>query len=165
MVSIIDGSSRFTPTTCELAIEDQMKKYDAYDNENDTAAVVFIMDSLAPERSKAVRQRCNKDGKSPYAPIKDPFPVVWLHLLQEVAPVSYELYQKQVDDLKALTASSYPGENVTQLVQAWYELADPLDLAGHYQPNYTTHLITAALAAGGVTNDPDLVAFYCSNPQ
>jgi len=145
MVHIIDGAGKFTATSCENAMEDQLAKYDDYDHENDLAAVVFLLGSLSAERSESVRHRCNKDGVSPYAPISNTFPVVWLQMLQDIAPVSYKKYQQLAEQLKQLTPSTYPGVSITMPVKDWYRIADPLSLTGHYQPNYTLYLITAAL--------------------
>ena len=45
------------------------------------------------------------------------------------------------------------------MVRDFYTIAEPLDLAGHYLPNYTSYLVTAALSAGGSTNDQDILFF------
>ena len=96
---------------------------------------------------------------SSYGEIVDRFPIVWLHLMEDIAPSSFESYQLQADSLKLLKPSNYPGENITSLVQDWFRISDPLSLAGHYLPNYTTYLVTAALSAGGNTNHPDIGYF------
>ena len=127
MVPIIDSAGKFTVTSCETAMKNQLSKYDDYDNENDLSAVTFLMGSLTPERSESVRHRCNKAGSSPYAPISDAFPIVWLQLIQDVAPVSYEMYQRLAEQLKQLSPSMYAGESVTMLVKDWFCIADLLD--------------------------------------
>ena len=77
--------------------------------------------------------------------------------MQDVALASYETYHQLAAKLKRLKPSSYAAESVTDLVQDWYRIANPLALAGHYQPSFTFNLITAALSAGGNSNHPDLL--------
>ena len=62
MVPIIDSAGKFTVTSCEAAMKDQLSKYDNYDHENDQSAVTFLMGSLTIEHSESVCHRCNKTG-------------------------------------------------------------------------------------------------------
>ena len=48
-VHIVDGSTRFTVSSCETAASAQALLYDRYDRENDASAVEFLLASLSKE--------------------------------------------------------------------------------------------------------------------
>ena len=158
-VHIIDGSTRFTISSCQAAATAQAKNYDRYDRENDASAVEFLLASLSKERSASVLHRCSKLNDSPYGDVTDTFPVVWLHLMQDIAPTSFETFQQLAKRLEGLRPTQYPGEDIGAMVRDFYSIAEPLDLAGHYLPSYTSYLVTAALSAGGTTSDQDILFF------
>ena len=158
-VHIIDGSTRFTVASSEKAAATQSVLYDQYDKENNASAVEFLLASLSKERAASLLHRCRKLNDSPYGDIVDPFPVVWVHLMQDIAPSSFETFQQLVKKLEQLQPTQYPGEDIGAMVCDFYTIAEPLDLAGHYLPNYTSYLVTAALSAGGSTNDQDILFF------
>ena len=113
MIHIIGGHSRFTVASCKAAMLAQVRKYDSYDYANDQAAVTYLFNSLTAQRGETLRHRCAKEDNSPYGEIVDRFPIVWLHLMEDIAPSSFESYQLQADSLKLLKPSNYPGENIT----------------------------------------------------
>ena len=158
-VHIIDGSTRFTITSCQTAATTQAKKYDRYDHENDSSAVEFLLASLSKERRSSVLHRCSKLNNSPYGEVTDNFPVVWLHLMQDIAPSSFETFQQLAKRLEGLRPTQYSGEDIGAMVRDFYSIAEPLDLAGHYLPHYTSYLVTTALSAGGTTSDQDILFF------
>ena len=159
-VHIIDGSTRFTITSCQQAATLQASLYDRYDHENDSSAVEFLLASLSKERCSSVLHRCNKLNNSPYGDVTDTFPVVWLHLMQDISPSSFETFQQLAKRLEGLRPTQYAGEDIGAMVRDFYAIAEPLELAGHYLPNYTSYLVTAALSAGGTTSDQDIL-FFC----
>ena len=79
--------------------------------------------------------------------------------MADVSPASFEYYKEQVKLLEALAPSQFPGKDISMLVLAFSELPAPLMLAGHYQPHYTSSLVTAALKAGGPTSDEFMMYF------
>ena len=119
----------------------------------------FLVASLSKERAASLLHRCRKLNDSPYGDIVDPFPVVWVHLMQDISPSSFETFQQLTKKLEKLRPTQYAGEDKGAMVRDFYTIAEPLDLAGHYLPNYTSYLVTAALSAGGSTNDQDILFF------
>jgi len=94
-----------------------------------------------------VLHRCGKLNNSPYGDVTDNFPVVWLHLMQDIASTSFETFQLLAKRLESLRPTQYAGEDIVAMVRDFYAIAEPLNLAGHYLPNYTSYLVTAALSA------------------
>jgi hypothetical protein len=144
MSCVIYDHSRYTLDSTREARIVQTALYDKYDITNNTAAVAFLLDSLAPALGETISERLED---------KDSFHVVWMELMNEIQVQSVERFEALKTEIKNHRPQQHPGQNLEALAVHFRAGALELTNAGQYEHNLTLLMLKIYLAAGGTDNE------------
>jgi hypothetical protein len=116
---------------------------DKYDVTNNTAAVAFLLDSLAPALGETMSERLED---------KDSFHVVWMELMNEIQVQSVERFEALKMEIKNRRPQQCPGQNLEALAVHFRAGALELTNAGQHEHNLALSMLKIYLAAGGTDN-------------
>ena len=103
--------------------KDQEAKYDSYDLDNNKSAKEFVLASLTTDFCQAIRDVIHK---------KDPFPVLWILIIEKIQSTSVENFDDIKDAIKCLKPSGFDDENLKAMMRDYRLLARELTTAGQY---------------------------------
>jgi Zinc knuckle len=144
MNSVVLKQARYTVESAKTMVENQQKKYDAYDTANDKAAKQFLLKSLVDELRRTVTEKVEHD---------DTFPVVWMTLVKTIRSTSIEYFQDLKVRIKSRSPSQYGGEALDKLAVDFRADALELTTAGQYDHSLTLDMLKIFLLAGGDGNE------------
>ncbi|MHA7927707.1 MAG: hypothetical protein ACX936_21115, partial [Marinobacter sp.] len=144
MSNCVKEHSRFTVESVERQIANQLIDYDEYDKANDREATNFLLNHLEADLAKDIRDLMEPN---------EPFPVVFLRVIETVRSTSSERYEAIKARIKKRSASNYPGQDIELLAAAFRADAKELTIAGQYDHNLTMRMLDTFLAAGGEHNE------------
>jgi hypothetical protein len=125
------------------ASKTQAALYDKYDITNNTAAVTFLLDSLAPVLAEIVSEKMEET---------DSFHVVWLELMNEIQVQTIEHIKAIKKEIKDRRPQQYPGQDLEKLAVHFRSGALELQNA-RQEHNLTLSMVKSYLAAGGTDNE------------
>ena len=140
MTSCISGHARYTIDSARTASSLISTSFDRYDNENDTAAKHYVLDSVDTTLHRKISNRLKED---------DRFPALWIIMIDEFQSTSIERYDSLKATIRNLSVHQYAGQNVEELAEAFKKAAEELTIAGQYDNTYSLKMLTAFIAAGG----------------
>jgi hypothetical protein len=91
MSCVIYDHSRYTLDSARTASKTQADSYDKYDITNNTAAVAFLLDSLATDLAETISEKLEET---------DSFHVVWLELMNEIQVQTVERIEAIKKEIK-----------------------------------------------------------------
>ena len=124
MVNIIKNNEQVTLSH----VEDQSKlnyvHFDAYDKENDKAAKLFLERSIQANLYQELSLRQLDD---------DSAATTWMRILYLVSDGSVERYNRQKEELKALSPLKEPGENIMLFSSKVFKICKALEQAKQFE--------------------------------
>jgi hypothetical protein len=117
---------------------------DKHDVTNNTAAVAFLLDSLAPALGETMSERLED---------KDSFHVVWMKIMNEIQVQSVERFEALMTVIKNRRPQQCPGHKLEILAVHFRAGALELTNAGQYEHNLALSMLKMYLAAGGADDE------------
>jgi hypothetical protein len=133
MSCVIYDHSRYTLESAKVASKTQAFLYDKHDVTNNTAAVAFLLDSLAPALAEIISEKLEET---------DSFHVVWLELMNEIQVQTVERIESIKKEIKDRRPQQYPGQDLEKLAVHFRAGALELQNAGQYEHNLTLTMPT-----------------------
>ena len=141
MVSIIDHHGLFdTPEALAVTLEPFRKKWDAYDESNNSEATAFLLASISSDIHTVVFTLMTED---------EPFPVTYLRVMQHNATHNENHLKSIKTALENIKPTDYPGQDIGQMGAAILTKANSLLKANHFTPETTKKVLENLLLAGG----------------
>jgi hypothetical protein len=144
MPCVICDHSQHTLDSAREASIVQTALCDKHDVTNNTAAVAFLLDSLAPALGETASERLED---------KDSFHVVWMELMNKIQVQSVERFEGLKTEIKNRRPRQHPGQNLEALAVHFRAGALELTNAGQHEHNLTLSMLKICLAAGGMDNE------------
>ena len=138
VIDVVRNHARFAADikTSKVSADFFYNRFDKHDLSNDSAAKMFLIDSLEEKFAKSV-QRKMKEG--------DSFALVWLKLIQLVVAPSLDRWDVCKDKIKAATPADYPGQNIRSLCNDFEDWGSILKRGGHYDHFLTRTMVKNVL--------------------
>ena len=135
MINILTDHTRVTYDYVKQAIVKQYEKYDFYDEANDTAARLCLLDSLGSELYEQIVDRLPDDNPT--------FHHTWMLLLQLLTSDSPHRFADIKKKLLAIRPQDYPGQDISAMC---------LDVKKHYRS-----LLTAGAGVFGLNDTEKII--------
>ena len=136
LVNIITHHSSTTVQQTKAYFDKQLKdeKLDSYDKKNLEAFKSWLMNRIEPSLRTNLYAKIDRNTTGPE---------VWMLLVNEVRSESYRYFENVKSELKALTLSKFPGDNVKDFTAAWTIKAQELETANLLEPHFLVVFVTA----------------------
>jgi len=147
MLDVISKHSRFYPSmVTDFVTAKRTSKgkgfYDLYDHKNLVSSRKFLLDSLTPDLRHTVERKIEESSSGPE---------VWMHLVEEIQSDSTRRFQRIKTEIRGLSLSSFPAENIKLFNMAAFDRFHELDNADELEDDLLLTLMDVYITASTET--------------